>query len=240
MTIQVLPAPAELAHAVAQDFVTQAEAAIAARGRFTIALTGGTTPREAYQVLGTEPYAERVDWAQVLVFWGDERCVPPDHADSNFRMAREALLSRVPIPSANVHRMRGEDQPRAAAAAYEKLIAEIVGPRFDLVHLGMGTDAHIASLFPNSAALSESERRVCAQFAKHLDMWRITMTPVLINDAARVTFIVAGAAKAAAVATVLEGAHAPRQTPAQIVAPHTGDVLWLLDRAAARDLERST
>src|SRR5688500_16237918 len=186
--IQILPSPAELARAAAENFALLANNAIADHGRFTVALTGGRTPRETYETIASEAYAARVDWLRVHVFWGDERCVPPGDESSNFLMARETLLDHVPIPPGNVHRMRGADEPTAAAAAYESIIDEFVGEPFDLSHLGIGADAHVASLFPGSSALHESTRKVCA--ALGADMWRITMTPIVINSAANITFMV--------------------------------------------------
>lgn len=238
MKLSILPTADELARAAAEDFVRTANECIADRGRFTVALTGGSTPRNTYATLASGAYVSRVDWTRVHVFWGDERCVPPTDAASNFGMARAVLLDHVPIAPDNIHRMRGEDEPRAAAAAYERLIETIVGDRFDLIHLGLGRDAHIASLFPGSPALSETKRRVCAQYAEEAGMWRITITPVVINSAANITFIVAGAEKADAVARVLEGPRDPEHAPAQIVAPASGRVLWLIDAAAASKRSR--
>lgn len=236
MKVKILPTAEELAHAVAEDFVQIAKQSIAERGRFTVALTGGTTPKDAYTTLSSDVYASQVDWSRVFVFWGDERCVPPTDRASNFGMARAALLDHVPIPPRNVHRMRGEEEPGVAAAAYERLIEEVVGDRFDLIHLGMGADAHIASLFPRSPVLHETKRRVCALHVAAVGMWRITMTPLVINSAANITFIVAGKSKASAVARVLEGPRDPVNVPAQSVAPDDGRVLWLIDDAAASEL----
>lgn len=218
--------------------MARAQACITRDGKFNVALTGGSTPRAAYTLLGSDAYRERLDWSRVYVFWGDERCVPPDDEASNFRMARETLLDHVAIPNENIFRMRGEDPPELAAAAYERLLHNVVGERFHLIHLGMGADAHIASLFPGSAALREENRWVYSQFAEAADMWRITLTPVVINNAAAITFMVAGSQKAAAVARVLEGPRAPVEIPAQLVAPTNGEVLWLIDADAAADLER--
>lgn len=234
MKLTVLPTLADLAEVAAADFVAIARAAIDARGRFTVALTGGATPKETYELLATEPYAARVDWSRVHVFWGDERCVPSDHADSNFRMARAALLDHVAIPATNIHRMRGEDDPILAAAAYERLLDEIVPDRFDLILLGMGADGHIASLFPHTPALHETVRRVYAQYVDAVGMWRLTLTPVAINRAAHITFMVAGAGKADAVARVHAGPNKPDAIPAQLTKAATGRVLWLVDAAAAR------
>ena len=210
MKLRILQTPTQLSHAVAENFVELAHDSIARRGRFMVAFTGGRTPKQAYHLLADKAYAARVDWSRVHVFWGDERCVPPEDEASNFRMAREALLDHIPLPAQNVHRMKGEDEPGAAAAAYEQQLDEIVGPRFDLIHLGMGADAHIASLFPGGSAFRERRRRVCAEFVKELGMWRLTLTPAAINQAAHITFIVAGAEKADAVAHVLEGPYAFR------------------------------
>jgi 6-phosphogluconolactonase len=231
--IHVVSTPTDLARAAADNFVQHANDAIADHGRFTVALTGGRTPRDTYELIASEAYASRLDWSRVHVFWGDERCVPPMDEASNYGMARATLLAHVPIPAGNVHRMRGEDEPSAAAAAYETLVEDIVGDRFDLIHLGMGSDAHIASLFPGSGVLLETTRKVRAHFAEAVDMWRITLTPLVINSAANITFVVAGTAKADAVARVLHGPRDPLRNPAQIVAPDRGKVVWLLDAAAA-------
>lgn len=238
MRLDVFPTPAELATAAAQNFLQRASEAVAEKGSFCVALTGGSTPKETYRLLATEPYSTRVDWARTFVFWSDERCVPPQHEASNYRMAREALLDHVPIPAANVHRMRGEAEPEAAAAEYEQLVRDVVGERFDLVHLGMGADGHIASLFSDTPALHEPSRRVRAQLVEAVDMWRITLTPVAILAAAYLTFMVSGEAKAAVLARVLEGAHHPDRLPAQLVAWSHGEVRWLVDAAAASHLEQ--
>ena len=237
MKLEILPSTAELARAAAEDFAGKAQTCIKADGVFKVALTGGRTPREAYALLATDAYKSRIDWSRVYVFWGDERCVSPEHEASNFGMARAALLDHVPLPAENIFRMRGEDPPEVAAAAYEKLLQEVVGDRFHLIHLGMGTDAHIASLFAGSPALHEKRRGVCAQFIEAVGMWRITLTPVVINCAASITFIVAGPHKASAIAQVLQGPHAPDVTPAQVVAPADGEVLWLIDSDAASRLK---
>jgi 6-phosphogluconolactonase len=238
MRLDVLPTATALAQAAADNFVSLAQKAIAAKGQFNVALTGGTTPGETYQLLASETFAAQIDWSRVHVFWCDERCVPPDHEASNYRMARAALLAHVPIPAINVHRMRGEDQPAAAASDYERVIADVVGEHFDLIHLGMGADAHIASLFPDTPALHEQSRRVQAQFVEAAGMWRITLTPVAILGAAYLTLMVTGESKAAALARVLEGGPAPDKYPAQIVAWSTGQVHWLVDSAAASQLEQ--
>jgi 6-phosphogluconolactonase len=240
VSIQVFRDAQELAHGAAEHFYTCATSAIAKTGRFTVALTGGSTPREIYQLMARPEYASRIDWSGVHVFWGDERCVGPDDPESNYGMARDALLAHVPIPDANVHRMRGEEEPPQAAAEYEQILRNEVGERFDLVLLGMGSNTHIASLFPHSAGLHEQKRWVIAPYVEEVSMWRITVTPPVINRAARVTFLVAGSEKAEAVKRVLEGSHDPDAVPAQIVAPQNGELLWLLDQAAASRLSAAT
>jgi 6-phosphogluconolactonase len=238
--VRVYPTPEALAQAVAYHVVTHAVDAVAQQKRFTLALAGGSTPRPAYELLATPRFAERVDFARVHFFWGDERAVPPDHPRSNYRMADEALLQKVPVPPANVHRVKGELPPEQAAAAYEAELRSVFGevrvPRFDLILLGLGEDGHTASLFPGSAALREEDRWVVAHHVDAVDDGRITLTPPVINAAANVTFVVSGADKADAVAAILRGPHRPEELPAQLVEPRQGRERWLLDEAAARAL----
>ena len=232
MKVDAYPDAESLARAAAAHFVEQAGAAIAGRGRFTVALSGGATPRAMHRLLASEAFAGRVDWARVHVFWGDERCVPPHHPDSNYRMARETLLDHVPIPAANIHRMRGEIDPTEAAAAYEVELRAVFGagttPRLDLILLGMGDDGHTASLFPGAAAVREGERWVVAHYVEKLGAWRLTLTPVVINASAQVTFVVAGAEKAGVLRAVLEGPHQPDVLPAQVVRPAEGRLRWMV------------
>lgn len=235
----VYPDADRLARATAEHFVTLAAEAIAARGQFAVALAGGSTPRAAYALLA----AEEVDWSRVHVFWGDERCVPPDHLDSNYCLAREALLEHVPLPVGNVHRIRGEINPEQAAADYERTLCSFFAQRpeeptarFDLILLGMGEDGHTASLFPGTAALHEQTRWVVAHYVDKLRAWRVTLTPVVINAAAQVTFIVSGAGKADQLRQVLTGPYQPDTLPSQIVRPTDGRLLWLTDAAAVAQL----
>jgi 6-phosphogluconolactonase len=239
--IRTHPDAASLARAAAEHFVTLAAEAIAARGRFAVALAGGSTPRATYALLATEEFAARVDWSRVHVFWGDERCVPPDHPDSNYCMVREALLDKIPIPTENVHRIRGELSPDQAAVAYHEKLEAVLGAngRFDLILLGMGADGHTASLFPGTAALHEQARWVVAHYVDKLSMWRVTFTPAAINAAAHVTFIVSGAGKAEQLREVLAGPYQPDVLPAQIVRPTDGHLLWLVDEAAAVHLREA-
>lgn len=230
-----------LIRAAAHEFTELARAAIAARGRFSVALAGGSTPRGLYALLATPEFATAINWAGVHVFWGDERCVPPDHADSNYRMARETLLDAVPLPPANVHRMQGEREPVQAAADYERELcaffdSESVGPgcqsRFDLALLGMGADGHTASLFPHSAALKDDGRLVAANYVDSLDAWRITLTVRAINAAAKVMILVAGVDKAERLRSVLDGPHRPYEQPVQFIQPTDGTLRWFVDNAA--------
>ncbi len=228
-----------LAHAAAGHFARCAATAIARTGRFSIALAGGSTPGQAYALLAGDEFAPRVEWARVHLFWGDERCVPPDSSQSNYRLAREALLEHVPIPAENVHRIQGERDPETAANLYEEELRSFFAgqtlPRFDLVWLGLGEEGHTASLFPGSPALREQVRWAVAVYVGKLSSWRITLTPPAINAAAEILFLVSGAAKAAALRQVLEGPYDPDRLPAQVVRPGSGRAVWMVDREAAGD-----
>lgn len=234
--IRVLADLAAVTAAGRELFLARAERAIRERGSFRVALSGGSTPRKLYEAL----VGARIDWSRVLVFFGDERCVPPEHAESNYHMAREALLSKVVIPTSNVHRMYAEiDDARVAAEEYESELVRVFElepgelPRFDLVLLGLGPDAHTASLFPGSSALDETKKLVAATFVEKLDAWRVTFTARTIAGARSIAFLVAGADKADAVKAVLEGPRDPRRFPAQLVEAPNGELVWLVDRAAA-------
>ena len=235
--IQVLPDPAAVARAAADRFVAAAAEAIAARDAFTVALAGGSTPKAMYELLAGDGYRSRVDWPRVEVFFGDERCVPPDHPESNYRAAREALLSKVPIPGDNVYRMRGEDDPERAAKAYGLMLKEkFADGGLDLTLLGMGDDGHTASLFPGTPAVREREHRVVAQFVERSTTgrsWRVTMTAPFLNRSGRVLLLVAGKSKAARVAEVMEGDPDPDRLPVQLIDAGQTRVTWLIDAAAA-------
>lgn len=229
-------APA-LADAAARAIAEAAEAAVAARGRFTLVLAGGATPRDTYMRLAEPTFADRVPWDRTVVFFGDERCVPPDHAASNYRMANESLLSKVGIPTEHVYRMRGEDDPEEAAAEYARTLAEVFQvkrggrPPFDVVLLGLGLDGHTASLFPGSPAAREIFRTVVAVHAAAARIpQRLTLTIPTFNAAARVIFLVSGAEKAKVVkAALTDGAI----MPASMIRPSEGTLTWIVDRAAA-------
>lgn len=232
MSVRVYEDKQELAEAAARDFAERAAEAIEDRGRFTVALAGGSTPKATYEILARD-YADGVDWSRVHVFFGDERTVPPDHEDSNYRMAREALLDHVPIGS--VHRMRGELSPEEAAASYENELREFFGgnlPSLDLVMLGIGEDGHTASLFPNTPALDVTDRWVVENPVEKLDTVRLTLTKPVINAARAVVFAVAGEGKAEALREILEGEVDPHDYPAKFVQP-AGGAVWMVDRSAS-------
>jgi 6-phosphogluconolactonase len=243
MTLHILADPQSVAHAAADQLVRLAEAAQLARGHFTLVLSGGSTPRALFELLASDAYLPRVDWSNVYVFWGDERCVPPDHADSNYRMARLALLEHVPIPFDHIYRIHGEMEPEQTASAYEGSLRTFFDqrgeavPQFDLVLLGMGDDAHTASLFPGTPALDELQHWVYAQYVPKLGVWRVTLTAPILNMAREVHFLVTGQGKAPAVAAVLEGPHSPHTHPAQLIQPVSGALRWYLDEAAASQLQ---
>ena len=235
--VEVVADEAALARAAAEQFVAFAAAAVGEHGRFAVALSGGETPQPTYRLLATAEFASRIDWSRVHFFWGDERCVPPDHPESNFRMAQESLLSRLLLPAENVHRLRAELTPPEAAQEYARelriFFAESALPRFDLVLLGLGEDGHTASLFPGTPALHETERWVVACYVEKLAAWRITLTPPALNAAAQIIFLVSGQDKAARLREVWTSPYHPDLLPAQIIRPSDGEVLWLVDAAAA-------
>lgn len=228
----------------AADFVVWAgEQAVSAAGTFRLALAGGSTPRGLYAYLASSPLARRLDWRRVSVFFSDERCVPPDHPDSNFRMATETLIAPLGLPRERIFRMRGEDEPERAAREYEDRLRNEFGalppswPRFDLILLGLGEDGHTASLFPQTPALEERHRLVVPNRAPRGVAQRLTFTVPLINQAQAVVFLVSGAKKAPAVKAVLEDrAAVGTQFPAKLIRPEQGRLIWFLDRAAAGEL----
>jgi 6-phosphogluconolactonase len=234
-TLKIFADAAAVARALADLIVDTAIAAMADRGTFRVALSGGSTPRAAYELLGQESTAEQISWSDVYVYFGDERCVAPDDEQSNYRMAEKAFLEFVPIPPANVHRIRGEIDPATAAAEYADVLRTDLGdpPVFDLVLLGLGPDGHTASLFPGTPPESDDDALVRAVYSKSQAMWRVTITPKVINAARTVAFAVEGVQKTAILATVLEGPRDPTKYPAQIVAPASERLLWLVDELAA-------
>jgi 6-phosphogluconolactonase len=225
-----------LSRAAADLIAAQANLAVAARGRFSLALSGGSTPRRAYELLAAPPFKDQAPWDRMHVFWGDERCVPPDDPRSNARMAREAWLDHVPIPAGQIHPIDCARDPDAAARDYEAGLRKFfagAAPRLDLVLLGLGDNGHTASLFPGTPVLQEQERWAAAVYVAAGDLYRVTLTAPLINQAAHVVFLVAGGAKAAVLRDVLHGPRDPARLPAQLIRPDGGELLWLADREAA-------
>jgi 6-phosphogluconolactonase len=232
--LKVFPDSQVLADEAARILVAAANDAIQLAGKASIVLSGGATPRGLYQVLASEHYRTQLNWASVHLFFADERTVPPDHPDSNFRLVSETLLEHLPIPYDQVHRMKGELDPQTAADEYDRLLQDYfhdAGP--DLVLLGMGQDGHTASLFPGSAALAESGRLCVANFAPSMNTWRITLTASFINRAHQVMFLVSGSSKSAMVQQALEADPEIEALPVQLIHPEAGPALWLLDAAAA-------
>jgi 6-phosphogluconolactonase len=242
--VVILEDAAAVAREAAGRVVALAADAVTRRGRFALALSGGSTPRALHTLLTLEPLRSRVAWERLEVFWGDERCVPPTHSDSNYRMARETLLDAVPVPAARIHPIAaGTGDPGAVAVAYEAEIARVLGgtpggppPAFDLVLLGMGADGHTASLFPDTAALAERRRWVVANHVPKLGVDRITLTWPILNRAAHVLFLVAGGDKAAVLREVLEEPADIARLPSQGIRLEAGRLVWLVDRAAAAQL----
>jgi len=236
--VRVYENAAELTRAAADEIGLRIHRALHESDRFTWALAGGSTPRELYRMFAGDSYRDRLPWQAMHFFWGDERHVPPDHPQSNYRMAREAMLDAVPVPAANIHRIVSEESDaEQAAARYEAELRAFFAlapgerPRFDVVLLGLGKDGHTASLFPGSAAVRERERLVVAPWVPAFNSFRITLTPPVLNHARGVVFLVSGAAKAEALRAVLEGERDPDRYPAQVV---EGNRLWMADREAAR------
>jgi 6-phosphogluconolactonase len=232
--------PAEVARAAADRFIEIGREAIDARGRFGVALAGGSTPKRAYELLASQEYQARLDWSKVHIFFGDERCVAPDNAESNYRMVNEAMLSRLAIPPENIHRIEGTGDAVANARLYEDELRTYFNdapwPAFDLVLLGMGDDGHTASLFPNSPALREQQSWVAANWVEKFKAYRITLTAPAINRAAHVIFLITGSNKAGRLAEVLNGERAPERLPSQLINPVSGTLEWLADKSASAHL----
>lgn len=232
----------ELSDGAAELFVEQSAQSIADRGRFLVALNGGSTPTRLFQLLATE-FSEKVDWNKVHVFWGDERCVPPHEPGSSYGQAREMLLSQVPIPEENVHRVKGELGPTRASEDYSFTLRRFASPphewpRFDLVYLGMGEDGHTASLFPGSPIdVLEPTLAVTAHYQDR-PADRVTLTPVVFNSARLIVFMATGEKKAQTLAQVLSGRYNPELYPAQRIEPREGRLIWLVDEDAASRLPR--
>jgi 6-phosphogluconolactonase len=255
--VRVYRDPGELALKAARRFARLADQYVVGCGRFTVALSGGSTPKAMFSALAEDPFLNTVPWSSIYFFWGDERCVPPDHPDSNFRMTYETLLSKVPVPQQNFFRVTAElPDPMKAAEQYSTTLttffladpgANRSGtaplsslPRFDLVFLGMGPDGHTASLFPHTTALQEGEKIAVANYVEKFKAYRITLTAATINNARNITFLAAGEDKAETLTNVLEGPYQPEVYPSQLIQPRNGTLLWMVDEAAARLLSEQT
>ena len=230
--------------AAADWIASTVESAIRAHGTARIAISGGNTPKRAFELLAdtAQPFLKRIDWSRLLIFWVDERCVPPDSPDSNYHLTQETLLSKVPLPKENIVRIEGELDPEEAAARYESALrnrfrlegAEL--PRFDLIVLGLGDNGHTASLFPDSTALHSMMRLAVAVEVEAKNPWRVTLTWPVINHANKIFFLVEGTSKAEVLKQVLLGPYQPETLPAQLIRPESGELSLLLDRAAAAKL----
>jgi 6-phosphogluconolactonase len=239
--VTIFPDEESLSRAAADLFLVLSREAIASRGRFSAALSGGSTPRHLYELLGEKSYRDAIDWRRVHVFWVDERCVPRDHRESNFRLAFDTFLSIVPLPTENIHRIKGEEGPDRAAREYEDDVRTFFGtsgmPTFDLIILGVGEDGHTASLFPDSSLLNERVRLAMPVRREKLVPDRVTLTLPVMNNAARVLVLATGEKKAEVVREILEGSGNTRR-PAGLVRPVHGVLQWLIDKKAGQKLTR--
>jgi 6-phosphogluconolactonase len=244
LDLRIVPDPPALFQAAAGEFAARAIASVKTGDRFTVALSGGSTPKSFFSLLARND-GHRLPWNKMFFFWGDERHVPPDHPESNYRMAFESLLSKVPVPAGNVFRIPTENpDANQAAAAYEQTLRDFFQPpagtfpRFDLILLGMGPDGHTASLFPQTKALQEKFRLAVANWVEKFKTHRITLTLPVLNQAAAVLFVVSGQDKADALKEVLEGSQSPDLFPSKLVRPANGNLIWLVDQAAASALSK--
>ena len=244
VTYSIWPEPKAVALAAAQLFSDAVTQAVTTRGTARVAISGGSTPKAMFALLAdpAQPFAGSIPWAKLHLYWVDERCVPPTDNESNYKMTNEALLSKVPLPTEQVHRMEGELEPEEAASRYETVLRNSMklegaeSPAFDLLLLGMGDDGHTASLFPHTAALEEITRLVVANHVPQKETWRITLTFPVINQARQVCFLIEGGAKAKVLAEVLTGPRDPQRLPSQLIRPSSGSLRFLLDDAAAAEL----
>lgn len=243
----IYPDLARMSQAAARQFASLAASAIVQHGRFSVALSGGNTPKALYALLAEAPLRDQIPWPQVDLFWGDERYVPLDDPQSNFRMVREALIDHIAIPPQNVHPILQAENPTAAADNYERQMRQFFTagglsednlPRFDLILLGLGDDGHTASLFPGTTAVDQRTGWVVPNWVEKFNMWRITLTVPVLNAGSEVWFLVAGADKRDRVAEVLQGPRRPRELPSQLILPASGRLRWFLDQAAADALRK--
>ncbi len=248
VTYVIWPDPAALALASARNFAEKVESAVARRGVARVAISGGSTPQAAFKLLAdpAHRFANTIPWDKLQLYWVDERCVPPDHPESNYGVCKKLLLDQVGLPAGNIHRMEGELDPEEAASRYESELRNSMklegaeSPAFDLLLLGMGDDGHTASLFPHTEGLNEIGRLCIANHVPQKDAWRITLTWPVINQSAEVVFEIAGAAKTERVAEVFAGPRDPERLPSQLIRPSNGRLLVQLDEVAAAKLPSST
>ncbi len=231
----------EVSQSAAQILVETAQSAAKARGKFSIALSGGSTPSRLFELLAEPPYRDLMPWSKTHVFWGDERCVPADDARNNAHMARQILLDRVPIPGEQIHPIASSLPPLKAAEGYQITLKDYFPGKsaaFDFVLLGLGENGHTASLFPGTAVLEEKRNWVAEVYVASLQMWRVTLTAPILNQARKIVFLVSGASKARVLDQVINGPRQPEQLPAQLIQPAQGELLWLVDQAAASQIQK--
>ena len=236
--VEIFADPSAVTQEAARRIVA---AAGAAKGIFSLVLSGGNTPKALYELLASPQFRTQIDWSKVEIYFGDERCVPPDNSESNYLMAQTALLSKVPIDASRIHRIRGEIDPAAAAMEYGQMLkSKFTGGGADMLLLGMGDDGHTASLFPGTAALNETHHRCVANFVPKMNTWRVTLTYPFLNKSAAVMILAVGAGKAQRLVEVLQGPRDPHRLPIQGIEPAGGKLAWMLDAAAAAGLHRAT
>ena len=241
VSVKVCPTVDEVTRDAAKLFAASVSSAVSARGQARVAISGGSTPKAVFELLARD-YADKISWGHVQLFWVDERCVPPADKESNFGMTKQAMLDKVPLPAANVHRMEGELDPQEAASRYEAEIRNTLRlegaetPAFDLMLLGLGPDGHTASLFPHTEGLHELARICLANHVPQKDTWRLTLTWPVITQGREVVFLIEGEEKAGVLKTVFTGAYEPEQYPAQLIRPANGRLTLLLDQAVAAQL----
>lgn len=239
--LEIVPTKEDLVQQAVELFIDAAKTQIRRKGVFSVALSGGSTPKPVYAALAEPGNRDRVDWGKVHLFWGDERHVPPEDPQSNYRMAREALLDQIDIPAENIHRVPAEMEVRMAAFQYEEELRQFFGgkwPVLDFIFLGMGQDGHTASLFPQSAGLNEDFRWFIANYAPRMETWRLTLSAPAINAARFVLVLVEGEDKADRLKAVLTGPSDPYEMPIQMIDPREGEMVWLVDQAAGRELNK--
>ncbi len=240
VSVQVVPDIDALSREAANIFISAAKGSIALQDRFTVAISGGSTPLRLFTLLGSKTYADKVDWSRVHFLWVDERCVPKEHKDSNFRGAWDSLLSQIPIPDSNIHRIKGEESPDNGALEYEDDLRGFFGagrvPEFDLIFLGMGEDGHTASLFPGSDLLKESNRLAVPVYVEKLKSWRVTLALPVLNNAHSVVFLVTGKNKADVLKEIIENKSV--KYPAGLIKPIRGSLTWLIDEDAAGKIRK--